>query len=171
MPAARAREQPVAADLTHIIRKCIVRYRMKESYTLPLVPSLERTTHAVSLWIERSFHDLRLTQAEAHVLAYLARSAPCSINDLHHSFGHKRSTLTSLLDRLEGRGWIVRGTDPASRRQVLVELTDAGRQVGERVSGVLNALEERVLARAGAGDAGAFLQVLHIVEEELSHVR
>ncbi|HLJ82124.1 MAG TPA: MarR family transcriptional regulator [Ktedonobacterales bacterium] len=134
-----------------------------------LVPSLERATHAISLWIERTFRDLRLTQAEAHVLAYLARHAPCSINDLHHSFGHKRSTLTSLLDRLEGRGWIVRGTDPASRRQVLVELTGVGRQVGERVSAALRALEERVLARVDEGDTGAFLRVLQALEEELSH--
>src|SRR5579859_6231178 len=149
----------------------IIRYRMNIHGHQPIIPALERATHAAALWMERVFADLRLTQAEAHILAYLAGDAPHTINDLHHSFGHKRSTLTSLLDRLENRGWIVRGTDPASRRQVLVELTDAGRQVGERVSGVLNALEERVLARAGAGDAGAFLQVLHIVEEELSHDR
>lgn len=145
-----------------------MRYRMDKHDSPALVPSLERATHALSLWIERAFRDLRITQAEAHVLAYLAGHAPCSINDLHHSFGHKRSTLTSLLDRLESRGWIVRGTDPASRRQVLVELTDAGRQVGERVSAALHALDERVLARVDEGEAGGFLRVLQALEEELS---
>src|SRR5215472_2318726 len=99
---------------------------MNKHDTSAIVPALERATHAVALWIEHAFADLRLTQAEAHVLAYLARHAPCSINDLHRSFGHKRSTLTSLLDRLEGRGWIRRAPHPASRRLVLVVLTEGG---------------------------------------------
>jgi DNA-binding MarR family transcriptional regulator len=123
----------------------------------------------VALWIERSFRDLRLTQAEAHVLAYLAHHTPCSINDLHRSFGHKRSTLTSLLDRLEGREWIRRGSHPTSRRLVMVQLTEAGRQVADQVSTALCALEERVLARTGGADATTFLRVIQMLEEELSH--
>lgn len=144
---------------------------MIERDTSALVPALERATHAVALWIERAFPDLRLTQAEAHVLASLARHAPCAINDLHRSFGHKRSTLTSLLDRLEARGWIRRGAHPVSRRLVRVELTVAGRQVAERVSAALRDLEARVLARAGDADAAAFLRTTRVLEEELSRER
>src|SRR5215469_14806636 len=110
----------------------IIRNRMKTPESLHIIPTLEHATHALGLWIERTFPDLRLTQAEAHVLAYLADHAPCSINDLHHSFGHKRSTLTSLLDRLEGRGWIRRSAHPTSRRLVIVQLTDDGRTIAER---------------------------------------
>jgi DNA-binding MarR family transcriptional regulator len=135
--------------------------------TLPLVPALEHATHAVALWIERTFSDLRLTQAEAHVLAYLAEHAPCSINDLHHSFGHKRSTLTSLLDRLESRGWIRRTPHPTSRRLVQVELTGTGSPVAERVSVALRGLQLRLQARVGQEEAAAFLRVLHALEEEL----
>lgn len=142
---------------------------MNEDDIQPLVPALEWVTHAVALWVERSFQNPRLTQAEAHVLAFLAGHAPCSINALHRGFGHKRSTLTSLLDRLESRGWVARGPDPTSRRQVLVHLTGAGRPVAEQVDAALRALDARVLARAGAGDAAAYLRVLSILEEELSH--
>src|SRR5215813_1193101 len=102
---------------------------MDSHSTLHIIPSLERATHMVSLWIERTFVGLRLTQAEAHVLAALSEIAPCSINDLHHRFGHKRSTLTSLLDRLEERGWVRRGPHPTSRRLTLVELTEDGRLI------------------------------------------
>jgi len=136
-----------------------------------IVLALERATHAVALWIERCFRDLRLTQAEAHVLAYLADHTPCSINDLHHSFGHRRSTLTSLLDRLEGRGWIERAAHPTSRRLVMVRLTVAGRPVAEQVSAALGDLEARVLARASGEDAAAFLRVIHALEEELRERR
>jgi DNA-binding MarR family transcriptional regulator len=141
---------------------------MNKRDTSAIVPALERATHAVALWIEHAFADLRLTQAEAHVLTYLARHAPCSINDLHRSFGHKRSTLTSLLDRLEGRGWIRRAPHPASRRLVLVELTERGEPVAQRVHVALQEMEERVLARAGDADVTTFLHVMRVLEEELS---
>lgn len=132
-----------------------------------LVSTIERAAHAVALWIERSFADLRLTQAEAHVLAFLAEHAPCSINELHHSFGHKRSTLTSLLDRLESRGWVRRKPHPTSRRLVLIQLTDTGGPVAERVSVAVRDLERRLLARAGAESVAEVQRVIAILEEEL----
>src|SRR5690349_17032767 len=137
---------------------------MNEHATLHLVPALERATHAVALWIERAFADLRLTQAEAHVLAALSEIAPCSINDLHHRFGHKRSTLTSLLDRLEERGWVRRGTHPASRRLVLVELTEDGRLVAERVQSTVQELEARLMSQLDSADIAAFARVLSALE-------
>jgi DNA-binding MarR family transcriptional regulator len=140
---------------------------MNEHATLHLVPALERATHAVALWIERAFADLRLTQAEAHVLAALSEIAPCSINDLHHRFGHKRSTLTSLLDRLEERGWVRRGTHPASRRLVLVELTEDGRLIADRTRSAVRELEGRLLSHLDSADTAAFARVLFALEEEV----
>ena len=133
-----------------------------------LAPALEHATHALGLWVERAFRDVGLTQAEAHVLAYLARHPDAAINDLHTSFGHKRSTLTSILDRLEARGWVQRVPHPSSRRLVAVELTEAGRAIGERVSGELTKLEERVRAQAGDAAIGDFLTIIHALEEELT---
>lgn len=132
-----------------------------------LAPALEHATHALGLWVERAFRDVGLTQAEAHVLAYLARHPDAAINDLHVSFGHKRSTLTSILDRLEARGWVRRLPHPSSRRLVAVELTEAGRAIGERVGGALHAIEERVRAKLGAAAIDDFLAVIHALEEEL----
>lgn len=144
---------------------------MNNQRVTSIVAPLERATHTVGLWVERYFASLRLTQAEAHVLAYLARHAPCSINDLHRSFGHKRSTLTGLLDRLEQRGWLRREPHPTSRRMVLVQLTEAGRQVGEQVSAGLGDVDARIRARAGSGEVAAFLRVLQALEQELAHDR
>jgi DNA-binding MarR family transcriptional regulator len=141
---------------------------MNEPPTPPIIPALERATHAVALWVERAFGEPRLSQAEAHVLAYLAAHAPCPINDLHHSFSHKRSTLTSLLDRLEHRGWVRRAAHPTSRRLVQIELTAAGHQVAARVAAAVSELEQHLRARVGARDAATFLSVLHALEEELS---
>lgn len=119
----------------------------------------------MALLIARRLADLGVGQAEAHVLAYLAREQRCSINTLHAHFGHKRSTLTSILDRLEQRGWVWREPHPTSRRSVLVSLTDEGRYVGERVAAELDALDEAVAARTGRGDIEAFTRVIRAIEE------
>jgi DNA-binding MarR family transcriptional regulator len=132
-----------------------------------LAPVLEHATHALGLWIERTFSDIGLTQAEAHVLAYLARHPKSAINDLHTSFGHKRSTLTSILDRLEARGWVARGVHPASRRLVAVELTETGQALGERISEAMRAVEERVRIHVGETAIADALALLRTLEEEL----
>ena len=140
---------------------------MDKRLTLQLIPALERATHSVALWIERTFADLRLTQAEAHALAALSELTPCSINGLHHRFGHKRSTLTSLLDRLEGRGWVRRGAHPISRRLVLVELTEDGRLIADRTRSAVRELEGRLLSHLDSADMAAFARVLFALEEEV----
>jgi DNA-binding MarR family transcriptional regulator len=139
---------------------------MNEMRAPSIVPSLERATHAVALWLERSLGDAHLSQAEAHVLAYLAPVRQCSINDLHSSFGHKRSTLTSILDRLEGRGLVRRAAHPASRRLVLVQLTDSGERAAAQIGALLHELEARIVVRAGAADIAAFLRVVAAIEED-----
>lgn len=138
---------------------------MNLAHHLLFVPRLERATHAVALLIDRSLGDLGIGHAEAHVLAYLAQAGHGSINDLHHSFGHKRSTLTGVLDRLEQRGLVRRGPHPTSRRLVEVQLTEEGRQAAEQVSAVLREHEARVLARTGGADVAAFLRVIEAIEE------
>lgn len=140
---------------------------MKSPPNTPIIPTLEHATHTVALWLEHALSDLRLSQAEAHVLAFLAEHASCSINDLHQSFGHKRSTLTSLLDRLEQRGWVARTAHPTSRRMVRIELTDAGRPVAERVSAAIRGLEERLRARASERETEAFVKVIQVLEQVL----
>jgi DNA-binding MarR family transcriptional regulator len=131
-----------------------------------IVPSLERATHAVGLWVERELGDLQLNQAEVHVLGYLAQVQSCTINEVHHSLGHKRSTLTSILDRLERRGLVRRGPHPSSRRLLVVDLTAEGLAIAARVGTALRALEAAIIDRAGADDVAAFLRVTKAFEEE-----
>jgi DNA-binding MarR family transcriptional regulator len=132
-----------------------------------IVPAVERATHSIALWIDRTLGDLGVTQAEAHVLGHLARAGQCSINDLHASFGHRRSTLTSILDRLEARQLVRRGPHPASRRLVMVHLTDAGRRAGERILLALRELEDAAVQRVGDSDVEAFLRVIRALEEAI----
>jgi MarR family transcriptional regulator, organic hydroperoxide resistance regulator len=51
-----------------------------------------------------------------------------------HALGLDKTTLMSVLDRLEREGLVVRTLDPADRRARIPALTDAGREVQARVT-------------------------------------
>ncbi len=120
-----------------------------------IVAPLERAVHAVALALASA----DLTHAETHVLARLAEG-PTAIGDLHRAFGHKRSTLTAVLDRLEAKGLARRAPHPQDRRAVLVALTPAGRPVARRVRGAIARLEREVAAACTPADLTGFRNVL-----------
>jgi DNA-binding MarR family transcriptional regulator len=129
---------------------------------LRLIPALHRGTHRVALYIQAE--GLPVSQGEAHVLAHLHEVRRCSIGELHRAFAHRRSTLTSILDRLSARGLVRREVSAEDRRSFLVSLTRAGAALARRTHERLAALE----ARALAGARGADLEALAALVEALA---
>ncbi len=107
-----------------------------------------------------------MSQGEAHILALLASSGPSTIADLHKGLAHKRSTLTSILDRLAERGFVTRAVGESDRRTFVVTPTAKGRTVARRVHRHLMDLERAVAARVSADDVRGFLKVVAAVEDE-----
>lgn len=130
-----------------------------------LVPTIERATHAIALLLEPTLKQLDITQAEAHVLAHLSSIDECSINDLHHGFGHKRSTLTNVLDRLEARGLVRRAPHPSSRRSLMVQLTENGHDAAKQVAAEIERLDRRVADKVDPADREGFQRVITAVME------
>jgi DNA-binding MarR family transcriptional regulator len=126
---------------------------------LTAIPRIERAAHAIGLFVA-SHEQLELTQAEAHILAYLHPRSTARINDIHEAFGHRRSTLTSVLDRLEKRGLIERTSDPDDRRSVVIALTPSGSAVSKHVFAALTSLESAALAQFSKSDVTAFVRIL-----------
>ena len=132
---------------------------------LRLVHPVHRATHRIGLYLD----DLRepgLTQGEAHILGLLANSGRANVSELHHGLAHKRSTLTSILDRLAKRGLITRMVGEVDRRTFIVKLTAKGRTLAHRVQRHLSALERGVGRRVSPADIAAFNKVVVILEEE-----
>src|SRR5262245_6338979 len=132
---------------------------------LRLIHPVHRATHRIGLYVD----DLRergLTQGEAHILAMLAHSDPANIADLHRGLAHKRSTLTSILDRLAGRGLITRAVGETDRRTFVVRSTAKGRKLAQRVQRHLFALERAVVHRVSAADIKGFNKVVAALEQE-----
>lgn len=126
---------------------------------LRLIPAIHRATHQIALALQR-MATLDVDQAEAHILAHLADHGDTAIADLHAAFAHRRSTLTSILDRLTARRLVTRETSAKDRRSLVVRLTPSGRALARRVSRRLNELERRALAGVPAGVRDALLDVL-----------
>jgi DNA-binding MarR family transcriptional regulator len=131
--------------------------------TLRLILDLQRATHRVGVAVER-FGDARVTQGEAHVLAHLHEAGNATVADLHSALAHKRSTLTSILDRLESRGLVTRTTHAADRRSFVVEPTAEGAAVAARVHAHFEALEADIAATTTEADRAGFAAVLRAFE-------
>jgi DNA-binding MarR family transcriptional regulator len=133
--------------------------------TLRLVPPIHRATHRIGLYLA-NLRDDALSQGEGHILALLATSAPATIAELHRGLAHKRSTLTSILDRLTARGLVTRGVGAKDRRTFVITPTAKGRQVARRVHRHLTDLEEAVGRQVTAADLKGFMRVVSAVEAE-----
>jgi DNA-binding MarR family transcriptional regulator len=136
---------------------------------LRLVHPVHRATHRIGLYLD-DLKERGLTQGEAHILALLAHSRRAKVADLHRGLAHKRSTLTSILDRLARRGLVTRAVGETDRRTFVVSLTAKGRKLGQRVQRHLFALERAVARRVSAADIKGFNKVVAGLEKE-AHLR
>jgi DNA-binding MarR family transcriptional regulator len=132
---------------------------------LRLVPHIHRATHRIGLYLA-DLREFGLSQGEAHILAQLAAASPATITDLHRGLAHKRSTLTSILDRLVDRGFVTRDVGASDRRTFVITPTAKGRRVARQVHDHLTDLERAIARRVTTADIRGFLNVIAAVEAE-----
>jgi len=126
---------------------------------LRIIPKIERATHQIALYLSR-LPGLNVSQAEAHVLVYLVSHGPSTVAQIHEEFGHRRSTLTSILDRLVSRQLITRTVSEADRRSFLVRLTPAGHRTACKLLDYLELVERDWSHRVSRNDMKGFLTVI-----------
>ena len=109
-------------------------------------------------WAERCHaHGLSLVGFQA--VALLEMHGPMPMSRLADELGVALPNATGIVGRLAERGIVARGTDPADRRVVRIDLTDAGRHLINdmeaarrdrlrRLVGVLNDDQQRRLLRS-----------------------
>ena len=132
---------------------------------LRLIPDIHRATHRIAVHLARS--QAGVSQGEAHVLAHLIGFGDSTVGEIHRAFAHKRSTLTSILDRLAERGLVSRETSPGDRRSFVIALTKPGRGVATKVYRDLAGVEARILKHAGREQVQGFHAVLKALEKEV----
>ncbi|HEX4087566.1 MAG TPA: MarR family transcriptional regulator [Trebonia sp.] len=127
--------------------------------------ALQRATHATLQVLAAELVDLDLTASEINALANLADGRSRTVSELGAAVGARPTTLTSVLDRLERRGHITRGTRPGDRRAVLIELTTAGRLAAATIRQAITDLEQRALGSLPAETISALRTALHALTE------
>jgi DNA-binding MarR family transcriptional regulator len=131
---------------------------------LELIFSIHRATHRIGLYIQR--HAPGLTQAEAHILCHLHEFGDSAVSGLHRAFAHKRSTLTSVLDRLDARGLVTRESSPKDRRSFVIKLTSSGKKKAAGIHRQLESLEDRVLRANDRRAVEGFGHVIRHLEDK-----
>jgi MarR family transcriptional regulator, organic hydroperoxide resistance regulator len=129
------------------------------------VLALQRATHHTLHVLSAALADLSLSPAEINALANLGEGGTLNIRQLSERTGTRASTLTSLLDRLENRGYLARELDPADRRSFRLPLTKAGQAAAAQVLAAIADLERNALARLDASQLAGYHAVIAALQD------
>ncbi|MGW2227681.1 MarR family winged helix-turn-helix transcriptional regulator [Streptomyces formicae] len=110
---------------------------------------------------------LGLYPGQEFVMMHLWDAGPVRQSELIKAVELDPSTVTKMLQRLEQAGHVRRRPDPADRRAVLVEATDASCGLLAQVEGAWAQLEGRTLAGLDAGERVELARLLAKVEASL----
>ena len=124
---------------------------------------LHRATRQIGIYLASRIGGLGLQNSEGHLLTFLRSYSPAPISELIRVFGLKKSTMTSLLDRLEKRGLVSRGAHPSDRRSFVVSLTAEGRRLAAAVQRPVDELEQKIRDEVDDEDLRGFQRVLESI--------
>lgn len=113
-----------------------------------------------ALRFAESLAPLGLTPPHAGLLRAVAAAPGRSQQALATQLGVLPSTLVTLVDELEGDGLLVRGRNPADRRNYALHLTPAGEQRLQEIGRVAQAHGGDLLAPLGQEDRAILARLL-----------
>lgn len=133
-----------------------------------LLSGLGSTTFRQLLWQKSA--ELDLTYAQSQILFYVAERPGCHMGDVGKAFAVTLPAVTHIVDRLEEKGFVVRGDDPVDRRVYVLELTAAGRTLANELHALQLRGVEPVLAKMSAGDRRRLMEGLEALVEAANAV-
>lgn len=119
----------------------------------------------MTLYLSRKTAGLKVAPGEAHLLTYLYLYGPCPIGELIDVFGHKNSTMTSMLERLAKRGYIVRKVNPDDRRSFVTGVTARGGRLAASARRIVESFDKEILSRVNQSQLRGFRRVMEVVAE------
>ncbi|MGW2813307.1 MarR family winged helix-turn-helix transcriptional regulator [Streptomyces sp. NPDC001415] len=104
--------------------------------------------------------DDSMTLPQLRALVVLESCEPLKLAAMAATLGVNPSTAMRMVDRLEAAGLVDRRTNPASRREVVLNLTDAGRDLVARVMAHRRAEVGELVARVPAEERAGLVPAL-----------
>jgi DNA-binding MarR family transcriptional regulator len=105
-----------------------------------LAGALVQTMHVLQDLYAETSRPLGLTPQQAHLLCVLL-GGPLGMTELSRILSIERSSLTSMVDRLERRDLVARIPNPTDRRACQIRLTDPGLKLADEAH---NAFTDRI---------------------------
>src|SRR5437868_5476304 len=86
--------------------------------------------------LDAALREFGLNVGRYRMLGVLNRFGSSTMTELANFTAMQRTTLTRIADHLVAQGWVERRGEARDRRQVLLELTDAGRETYRKALGI-----------------------------------
>ena len=100
---------------------------------LPVLKELVTTYQTFEQYSAGHVKSMGLTMTQFDVIATLGNEPPMACKELGNKTLVSKGTLTGVLERLEGRGFVFRESNPEDARSQLISLTKSGQKLFERV--------------------------------------
>ncbi|GAC16728.1 MarR family winged helix-turn-helix transcriptional regulator [Aliiglaciecola lipolytica] len=91
-----------------------------------LLVSLRKVIRAIDLYSKKLSKETGLTSPQLIVLQHISNSDGVMVKDIATNINLSSATVTSILDRLEARGFLIRERSVVDKRKVELHLTDEG---------------------------------------------
>lgn len=101
-----------------------------------------------------------LTSVQYAAMAAIRAHPEVDATRLSHLIAFDRSTLGSVLERLEAKGWVLRTASPTDRRVKLLRLTLEGERLLRAVEPAVRRVQQRLLEPLTPADRTAMLRLL-----------
>ncbi len=100
-----------------------------QSYEKRILRSLRRIIRAVELRSHQIARLYKITGPQLACLHTIIDNGPMTSATLSTHMVLSPSTIVGIIDRLQEKGWVTRDRSTTDRRQILLDVTDAGREV------------------------------------------
>jgi DNA-binding MarR family transcriptional regulator len=130
--------------------------------TTPVTDALVQISFAVLDVLSRSAAELGLSVTQLRLIGILRDRSP-SMAALADFLGLDRSSVSGLIDRAEKRGLVARRNSADDARVTLIDLSPAGRELGERLGSSVSARMEELLREVPAGERGEFVRLASVI--------
>ncbi|HEX2817009.1 MAG TPA: MarR family transcriptional regulator [Phenylobacterium sp.] len=136
-----------------------------DDYVLHLLAAIHQFRDST---LDGALRGLRLNVGRYRLLGVLNRFGASTMTELANFTAMQRTTLTRIADHLVAEQWVERRGEARDRRQVLLELTDQGRETYREALGIVFELNGKLLDSVSEDAARSTARVLIRVVENLA---